>query len=99
MAKKKKATMAERHHMSKVASLGCIACQKMGYEDTPCEIHHITGAGMGKRSSHYNVIGLCPVHHRHGKNAIHQSKTSFESDFGTEAGLLEEVNIQLGINQ
>ena len=97
MAKKKAPTAAEKHHMSKVAALGCIACQKIGYEDTPCEVHHISGAGMGKRASHYETIGLCPEHHRHGKNAIHRSRLAFESDFGTELELLEEVNNQLGV--
>ena len=88
---------AERHHLSKVAAMGCIACQLMGYEDTPAEIHHIrTGMGMGQRNDHYHTIPLCPEHHRHGSNAIHRSKKSFEADFGTEMELLEMVNGKLG---
>ncbi len=96
MAKHK--TKAERHHLSKVSTIGCIACRCMGYEDTPAELHHIrSGVGMGQRSSHYHAIPLCAFHHRLGHNAIHKSKVSFESEFGTELELLESVNELLGI--
>lgn len=89
---KKSATAKERHHMAKVAALGCIACRRIGYYDTPAEIHHIrTGMGMGQRNSHFNTIPLCAEHHRHGSNAIHRSKELFERDFGTEEQLLGEV--------
>ena len=91
MAKTK--TKAEKHHLAKVAALGCIACQRIGYSDTPAEIHHIrAGMGMGQRNDHYHAIPLCARHHRHDANAIHQSKVNFESDFGTELELLEMVN-------
>ncbi|NCP63167.1 MAG: DUF968 domain-containing protein [Paraglaciecola sp.] len=91
MAKTK--TKAEKHHLSKVAALGCIACRTIGYSDTPAEIHHIrTGMGMSQRNDNYHVIPLCVRHHRHDKNAIHQSKANFERDFGTELELLEMVN-------
>lgn len=76
--------------MSKVAALGCIACHKIGYSDTPAEIHHIRQGT--ERRNHFKVIPLCPYHHRQGKNAIHQSKASFEADFGTEQELLAQVN-------
>lgn len=89
---KKSATKAEKHHMAKVAALGCIACRKIGYHDTPAELHHPrTGMGMGQRNDHMKVIPLCPTHHRHGESAIHRSKTQFEMNFGTELELLNEV--------
>ena len=85
-------TRKEKHHLAKVAALGCIACRKLGYEDTPAEIHHIRDkVGLGTRSTHFETIPLCPEHHRHGSNAIHRSKNSFEADFGTERELLEIV--------
>ena len=91
MAKKSK-TKAERHHMSKVAALGCIACRKLGYLDAPAELHHIRdGQGMGQRASNYEVIPLCPNHHRLMPDAIHQSKVNFIERFGSERELLEEV--------
>ena len=100
MAKKKPPTKAERAHMAKVASLGCQACLKIGYEDTPCEIHHLReGAGAGQRSSHYRVIGLCHSHHRTGPDSFHSHREIFIAQFGTELELLELVNKQVGIKQ
>lgn len=85
-------TRAEKHHLAKVAASGCIACRKLGYEDTPAEIHHIRdGMGLSVRSTHYETIPLCPGHHRHADNSIHRSKARFESEFGTERELLAEV--------
>ena len=91
MAVKSK-TKAEKLHMSKVAELGCIACRKLGYLDTPAELHHIRDSvGLGQRSSHLEVIPLCPSHHRLMPDAIHQSKVNFIERFGSERELLEEV--------
>lgn len=83
MAKKKPATNKERDHMSKVASLGCLICQK------PANCHHIRpiGLGIGMRSSHYEVIPLCRSHHL-GKFSIHNCKEQFEAMYGTEKELL-----------
>lgn len=92
MAKIKSKTKDEKHHLAKVAALGCIACRKLGYEDTPAEIHHIRdGVGMAQRSSHFKTIPLCSIHHRTGNDSIHAGKNLFEWKFGTEAELLEEV--------
>ncbi|MDD4971887.1 MAG: Ref family recombination enhancement nuclease [Paludibacter sp.] len=81
-------TKLERQHLSKVAELGCIICRM------PAEIHHIrNGVGMAQRSSHFNAIPLCPLHHRIGGNgvAIHAGQKTFESKFGTELELLDKV--------
>ena len=52
---------AEKEHLSKVASVGCIVCRMQGNEESPAEIHHVrTGQGMGQRASNYEVIPLCP---------------------------------------
>lgn len=84
---------AESDHIKKVVSLGCIACRKMGYYDTPSEAHHIGNNTMGKKASNYEVIPLCPFHHRTGGhgNAVHAGRKAFESKFGTERDLLNEV--------
>jgi len=77
---KKKATRAEKIYMSKVADLGCIACSYLGFEGTQAEIHHIATGGKGRRASNYDVIPLCPHHHRTGGHgeAIHAGReTSF----------------------
>lgn len=87
--------------MERVAALGCIACLNKGYPDVPAEIHHITtGVGMGQRASHFEVIPLCPEHHRWGgenKIAIHCGKVSWEYLHGTELELLAQVREMLGI--
>lgn len=87
-------TKAEKHHLNKVAALGCIACYQQGTPGTPAEIHHPrAGTGMGQRASHYEAIGLCPAHHRGTAGlsvpSIHGSKNAFIEAFGTEAELLE----------
>lgn len=91
---KKSPTKAERAHMSKVADLGCIVCINEGYPDSPAAIHHITtGIGMGQRASNYDVLPLCGHHHQCGGLgvAIHASKSTFETAYGTELQLLEQV--------
>lgn len=83
--------------MSKVASLGCLACRSLGYHDTPAECHHINANGIALRSSNLDVIPLCHIHHRTGGHgvAIHAGKKTFEEQFGTEAALLELTRLLL----
>ncbi len=87
-------TKAEKAHLNKVASIGCVACHIQGTPGTPAEIHHPrAGTGMGRRASHYDAIGLCAPHHRGTAGlsvpSIHGSKNAFIERFGTEAELLE----------
>lgn len=90
--KSKNRTAAEKAHLSKVASLGCIACRKLGFEGTMAEIHHIrVGMGMGQRNDDYHAIPLCPFHHRQGPDAVHVSPAAFERKFGNELDLLDET--------
>jgi len=86
-------TLDEKRHLSAVAALGCIICRRMGFMDTPCEIHHLrAGVGKGQRSSHFEAVGLCPEHHR-GATGIHGLGTKrFVKHYGvTEHELLEET--------
>ena len=42
--------------------IGCIACYTDGHKGVAADLHHIlTG---GRRTSHSEVIPLCPWHHR-----------------------------------
>ena len=86
MAKKKVATKLEREHMSKVASLGCLVCQR------PANVHHIrpVGLGIGMRSGHDQTIPLCYDHHQ-GQFSIHNCKEQFEAMYGTEEELLHRT--------
>ncbi len=91
---------ADRLHISRVVSLGCIACRLDGYIGTPAEAHHPRfGVGMGQRSPHRMVIPLCCAHHR-GTNhpvtpSIHLDKHRFIAIYGTEAELLQQTEIDL----
>ncbi|MAR57103.1 MAG: hypothetical protein CMM93_07970 [Rickettsiales bacterium] len=90
---KRPANKHERAHLDKVASLGCITCRNAGYTDSPAEIHHVTGAGMGLRSDHYMTIPLCPAHHRTGGYgiAVHAGTEAWEARYGTQEALLDQV--------
>lgn len=91
-------TKAEKQHMTKVAELGCAVCRRMGHEGTPAELHHKrAGTGAGRRSSHYDVIPLCPEHHR-GATGLHGLGTKgFPAHWGyDEDDLLDDVRTLLG---
>ena len=86
-------TSEERKHLSRVAALGCLVCRRMGYLDTPAEIHHKrAGTGAGRRSSHFDAMPLCPEHHR-GKTGLHGLGTKgFPKHWGfNEDDLLQDV--------
>tara|TARA_Y100001937_G_scaffold55063_1_gene75875 strand:+ start:1107 stop:1388 length:282 start_codon:yes stop_codon:yes gene_type:complete len=85
-----------KEHYSNVANLGCIACRKMGYYDTPAEIHHIQEKYMlGKKANWDQVIPLCPAHHRTTDYSFHFSPKRFTEQFGTQTELLEETRALL----
>jgi hypothetical protein len=97
---KRKPNKHEREHMNRVADLGCIACLNIGYPDSPAELHHPrTGQGMGQRASHYDVIPLCPSHHRTGGPgiALHAGQAEFTKKYGTEKQLLQQVREILNV--
>ena len=81
--------------MQQVADKGCVVC------GGPAEIHHITtGVGMGQRASNYQVIPLCPFHHRLGGSgyAIHAGKKTWEAKYGSEMDHLHRVQEELGLD-
>lgn len=91
-------TKAEKAHIRAVVSLGCVVCRNMGLGPTPAEAHHPRdGQGMGQRASHYDVLPLCPPHHRTGGYgvAIHAGQATWEARHGTERELLEQVRGEL----
>ena len=83
------ATKAERMHMDRVAQLGCYVCK------APATLLHIRNngngnVGMGRRSSHFEVIPLCYEHHQ-GNTGIHLDKKNFIKKYGTEKEILDNV--------
>lgn len=66
---------------------GCVVCRKEYGVRTEACIHHLTGAGMGKKSD--KIIPLCHYHHQ-GKEGIHHIGTKkWEKKFGTQTELEE----------
>jgi len=93
-------TKAERIYLSRVAELSCVVCRNLRLGDSPAEIHHIrTGQGTSQRSDHYRTIPLCHTHHRTGGYgvAFHAGPRQCQKNFGTEAQLLEQVQIEMGV--
>ncbi len=94
---KRKSTKVEKIWMDKVAQLGCFVCQR------PANLHHIRNngkgnIGMGRRSSHYEVIPLCYEHHQ-GNTGIHLDKINFEKKYGTEKEILKAVLLQVKVQE
>lgn len=88
---------AEKQYLARVADLGCIVCDRLGYPGTPAEIHHIrTHTGAGRRASHFDTLPLCPEHHR-GNTGLHGlGRKAFERRYSiTELELLEAVKQKL----
>ena len=80
----------EQEHCKRVAALGCYIC---GAEP---QLHHIRpiGTGIGRRSSHFEVIPLCYNHHL-GPFSIHNKKLLFEQKHGTEKEILQIITERL----
>ena len=78
-----------------------MVCLRMGYQGTPAELHHKrAGTGAGRRSSHFDVIPLCPEHHR-GKTGLHGLGTKgFVKHWGyDEDDLLTDVEVLLELGK
>jgi len=94
---RRKSTKVEKIWMDKVAQLGCFVCQR------PANLHDIRNngkgnIGMGRRSSHYEVIPLCYEHHQ-GNTGIHLDKINFEKKYGTEKEILKAVLLQVKVQE
>ena len=101
MAKAGRRTKNERAYLAKVAEMGCIVCSDMRIPDSPAECHHPTGAGWGRRSSHFECIPLCPPHHRTGGYgiALHAGTKEWEKLYGTQAELVKRVQKELDVDR
>jgi len=70
-------------HMAAVAAMPCLVCGAYGVE-----VHH-----EGKPRSGFNVLPLCPRHHRRefGSGAYHYSPKAFYAAHGSSEELLARV--------
>jgi len=90
-------TKDEKKHLDLLSQLGCIVCARLGYGETPAEIHHPRkGTGLALRASHFDAIPLCPKHHR-GQSGVHGMGTKgFAKHYGfDESDLLETTKLLL----
>jgi hypothetical protein len=82
--------------MDKVARLGCVVCRRLGYGETPAQLHHVA-EGSGLRSD-FAVAPLCEEHHT-GESGFHTRGPEFLKQFRvpgeSEYGLLVWVNEDL----
>lgn len=84
-------SLAAKRHLSRVASLGCVICRRLGMSDTPAEIHHPRfAAGMAQRASDWLAIPACPEHHR-GPRGIHGDRSVLRQIKCDEPDLLADV--------
>ena len=83
--------MNSKKYLSRVAALGCGLCRRVGYGETPAEIHHPReGQGMAQRASDWIAIPLCPEHHR-GSAGIHGDRSAFRDARCDEMDLLADT--------
>ena len=78
-----------RQYKSAVAKYGCILCAGRA------ELHHIrAGMGAGQRNDDWNILPLCPAHHRTGGHgvAFHAGQKTWEKNYGTEIELQAFLN-------
>ena len=73
-----------KKHLERLVDLGCIICKKLGFPDSPAEIHHIRykDLGISRRSKARECIPLCPNHHRNGPESYHYSPKRFNEKWG-----------------
>lgn len=80
-----------------VAELGCSMCRRMGYPETPAQLHHPRdGVGAAQRASDWLVIPLCPAHHT-GSKGWHGTRDDFKRHSVNEWDLLADT-IELVVN-
>ncbi len=90
---------ADRNRLNRLSELGCVVCRNIGCGESPSEVHHLIGIqfkGLSQRASHQQTIPLCPEHHRGNHGIHHMGRKPWESVYGTQESLLDQVNRELG---
>ena len=84
---------SEARHLSRVAELGCALCRRLGYGETPAQIHHLRmdgSVGLQQRERHWTAIPLCERHHQQ-PHGIHGDRQDFRNAKCNELDLLADV--------
>lgn len=83
----KKPNKATKELYEKAVNFGCVVCKlHLGVYTEPC-IHHLTGAGMGKKSD--KIIPLCHTHHQGIEGIHHIGTKKWEKKFGSQSDLAQ----------
>lgn len=98
---KRKKENSNPAYMERVAQLGCIICERLGYGWIAAEVHHKrTGAGAGLRAKDTDTCPLCPTHHRGEYGIHHLGRKVFEKLFDvTEIDLIVLTQQRLGYSE
>ena len=85
-------SIKNKKHLARLFDLGCIICKKLGFPNSPPQIHHIKykDLGMSRKASDFEAIPLCYLHHL-GKEGYHYSPKKFNVKWGSQKELLQEV--------
>ena len=103
VGKTKTPTKAQKVRFQKLQDLGCIVCLNQSGAYRAPDVHHIIDCG--RRMGHDYTIPLCPYHHRGVVSdpaevylgpSLADGKRPFESCFGTQLQLLQQVNDLIG---
>jgi len=87
---KKKANKQERAYTGRVAELGCLICGGIP------EIHHNTkNRGYGAKSSNYDIMPICPDHHRGEEGIHHIGVKTWEDKYGDQDDLVKRVRLRI----
>lgn len=91
MKRKIPATAAASRYMGRVALLGCIVCQRLGYGETLAQVHHIREGRIARDD--FLVLPLCPQHHTGSHMSVHLAKPPLMLALGvsSEFDLLADV--------
>lgn len=83
--------------MGRVAALGCIVCRRLGLGPTPAEVHHLRDSLVGRRrSSDYETMPLCTLHHRGADGIHHLGVKAWERRYWPQRELLVQTLKELG---
>lgn len=91
MKRKIPSTAAASRHMGRVAMLGCIVCQRLGYGETLAQVHHIREGRIARDD--FLTIPVCVDHHIGTRMSVHLAKPALmlALGVGSEFDLLADV--------
>lgn len=78
VAMKRNKTKEEKAHHDRLAAMGCAICNRLGFEGSAAQIHHVRKHGGRRDAQEMNVIPLCDIHHRE----LHANRRNYAVLYG-----------------